>query len=96
MTKAPQGRYYVIDVARDRVSPFGVEKLIRNTARIDGLDIEVVFGQAPASSGKIEATNFIRMLAGFAADRRMIPSCFWRLNGYIKTDEYGTAKKDYG
>jgi len=37
MTRDPQGRYYIIDVAKDRVSPFGVEELIRNMARMDGL-----------------------------------------------------------
>lgn len=66
MTRSPEGRYYVIDVARDQVNPFGVEQLMLNTTKIDGQETEVVFGQDPASAGVIEAANIVRMLAGYA------------------------------
>jgi len=66
MTRDPQGQYYVVDVVRDRVDPFGVEELIRGTTERDGQDVEVAFGQDPASAGKIEAANIIRMLAGYS------------------------------
>lgn len=48
-----RGRYWVLDVRRYRVSPLKVKRLIRDAAKEDGPDVEVVVEQEPAAAGKV-------------------------------------------
>jgi predicted phage terminase large subunit-like protein len=66
MTKAPNGLYYIIDCARDRLTPLGVEELILRTAQLDGPEVEVILEQDPGQAGVAEVSYLIKRLAGFA------------------------------
>ncbi len=63
--KDRDGNYYVGHVARDRKRPAGVKKLIKGTARADGVGCAVVLEQDPAQAGKVEIDLYVRELAGF-------------------------------
>ena len=69
--KAPDGTYYVAHVARDRKRPAGVVKLIKETARADGVACTQALEQDPAQAGKTEMEFYIAALAGF--DVRAVP-----------------------
>lgn len=60
------GRYYIGDVRRARLSPAGVEALIRQTAQLDGLATEIIMEQEPGSSGVNTIDHYARtVLKGF-------------------------------
>lgn len=63
--KDRDGNYVVAHVARDRKRPAGVRKLIKGTARADGVKCTVVLEQDPAQAGKVEVDMYVRELAGF-------------------------------
>lgn len=63
--KLPDGRYIVAHHCRDRLSPSGVERLIKNTAEADGKDVQISLPQDPGQAGKSQVTNLTKMLAGF-------------------------------
>ncbi|OMQ42057.1 phage terminase large subunit [Ensifer sp. 1H6] len=63
--KLPDGRYIVAHHCRDRLSPSGVERLIKNTAEADGKDTQISLPQDPGQAGKSQVTNLTKMLAGF-------------------------------
>lgn len=63
--KAPDGTYYVAHVARDRKRPAGVVKLVKETARADGVECTQALEQDPAQAGKAEMEFYITELAGF-------------------------------
>lgn len=69
--KALDGTYYVAHVARDRKRPAGVVKLIKETARADGIECTQALEQDPAQAGKTEMDFYISALAGF--DVRAVP-----------------------
>jgi len=48
----PKDLFYVINMVRKRLSPSGVEKLVRKTAIADGLNTIVYIEQEPGASGK--------------------------------------------
>lgn len=59
------GFYYILDIVRERLSPFKVEQLIKATASQDGRQVIVKAFQDPGAAGKNEADQFIRMMAGY-------------------------------
>lgn len=59
------GVYYVDHVVRDRLSPAGVEKLVKATAEADGKSIRVRLPQDPGAAGKIVGKAYVSMLAGW-------------------------------
>lgn len=62
------GSYYLRNVIRTRSTPGDVEKLIRQTAEVDGRSVAVYIEQEPGSSGVNTVDNYVRrVLAGFAA-----------------------------
>jgi predicted phage terminase large subunit-like protein len=62
-----EGRYYVIDMRRDRLSPKGVEELVLQTAHLDGRAVDIWMEQEPGSSGlKVIDDYQRRVLKGFA------------------------------
>lgn len=61
------GVYYVCDIRRVRTTPRGVEALVRQTAELDGRDVEIYMEQEPGSSGVNTIDHYARyVLKGFA------------------------------
>lgn len=65
MTQLVGNRWIVEDVKRGRWGSAERERIIRETAEADGLNVEVWLEQEPGSSGKESAEGTIRNLAGF-------------------------------
>lgn len=59
------GLYYIEDVIHGRFSTLERERTIRQTAEMDGTDVEIWIEQEPGSGGKESAESTIRNLAGF-------------------------------
>jgi predicted phage terminase large subunit-like protein len=59
------GVYYIEGVVRDRVSPAGVERMLKSTAEQDGKAVKVRIPQDPGAAGKSTAAHQIRLLAGW-------------------------------
>jgi predicted phage terminase large subunit-like protein len=60
------GGYIVAHHARDRLSPSGVETLIKNTAAADTRDVYISLPQDPGQAGKSQVMNLTKMLVGYA------------------------------
>lgn len=60
-----QGVYYIEHVIRERESPAGVERMIKNTAISDGVRIAISIPQDPGQSGKAQVAAYAKLLAGF-------------------------------
>ena len=58
--------YYVADVKRGQWSAGERDKIMRQTAEMDGIGVQIVVEQEPGSGGKESAEASIRTLAGFA------------------------------
>lgn len=56
------GRYYWLDTIRERVSPHGVETLIKNTAMADGPSVRIGIPQDPGQAGKSQVQTFVTLL----------------------------------
>ncbi len=63
--RLPDGRYVVANHVRDRLSPSGVERLIKNTAEADGREVAISLPQDPGQAGKSQVANLTKMLTGF-------------------------------
>jgi predicted phage terminase large subunit-like protein len=73
------GRYWILDVVRARLSPAGVENLIRNTAHMDGYGVEIWLEQEPADAGLTVVQHYAReVLSGY--------SCFYERAKDSKTE----------
>lgn len=59
------GDYYVLDFRHARVRPGGVEKLVLETANIDGNAIPICFEQEPGASGKHMIKEWQDKLPGY-------------------------------
>lgn len=60
------GRYWVIDVIRQRLAPAGVEALVKQTAQLDGYSVGICMEQEPGSSGKALIDHYARrVLQGY-------------------------------
>lgn len=60
------GIYWVVDVITKRLSPVGVEGLIKQTAELDGVHTEIYMEQEPGSSGLSTISHYARnVLKGF-------------------------------
>lgn len=65
MSRDIDGMYYIEDVRRDRLEPFATEKLIKQTAALDGKKVTIRMEQEPGSSGKTVIAQYTRTLAGW-------------------------------
>jgi len=88
------GIFYVIDVKRIRATPLGVEALIRQTAKLDGRNVEVYIEQEPGSSGKNTIDRYRReVLKGFACyGHKTTGSKEMRANPVSSAAEAGNVK----
>lgn len=59
------GVYYIFHMARERLSPDGVERVIRQTAASDGRMVAVRIEQEGAASGKIVKYHYTHLLDGY-------------------------------
>lgn len=66
-----EGRYVVMDVARDRLSPGATETLVYNTATQDGKKVKIRLPQDPGQAGKSQVVSYTKKLAGFSV--RAVP-----------------------
>ncbi len=60
-----QGAYYIGHVARGQLSPEKVERLLKNTASQDGVQVIVDLPQDPGQAGKAQVRYLVKQLAGF-------------------------------
>lgn len=65
--KGPDGNFYIGDVKRERLDGLAVRRLIVGTAEQDGAGCEIMLPKDPAQAGKVQAADYIAMLAGFRA-----------------------------
>ena len=88
------GVFYVIDVKRVRRSPLGVEKLIRQTAELDGVAVEIFMEQEPGSSGVSEIDRYSReVLKGFCFNGiKTTGSKILRAKPFSSSAEHGNVK----
>lgn len=63
--KQPNGRILIADCRRDRLTAGGVEKLIVNTAAMDGKECRISLPQDPGQAGKAQAQYLVRQLMGY-------------------------------
>jgi predicted phage terminase large subunit-like protein len=61
------GIYYIEDARRDRQSPAGVERMIKNTADQDGIEVTQSIPKDPGQSGIAQAAAYAKLLAGIDA-----------------------------
>jgi predicted phage terminase large subunit-like protein len=61
-----EGVFYVEDVVRGQWSALARERIMRQTAEMDGGDVVVGVEQEPGSGGLESAQNSVRNLAGFS------------------------------
>lgn len=59
------GRFYIDDVRRERLSPAGVRDLIKATVQQDGIEVQQSLPQDPGQAGKSQVAEFAKLLAGF-------------------------------
>ena len=52
-------------MVRARANPGDVERLMLNTATLDGKQVEIGFGQDPGQAGKSQAQHLVRALSSF-------------------------------
>ncbi len=57
--RAADGRFYVDDVQRMRAEAPGVRRLMRETAKEDGLFVEIGFNKDPGQAGKAQSQDII-------------------------------------
>lgn len=65
MLKTKDNIIYIADMVRGRWGPDGVERVIKQTAQMDGRKVLIRLPQDPGQAGKSQAKNFITMLSGF-------------------------------
>lgn len=61
----PDGRYFILDHKFDRLSPSGVERLVKGTADHDGFSVEIDMPQDPAQAGKAQKFTYSKLLNGY-------------------------------
>lgn len=66
INKAPDGLYYIEDVVRGQWDTAARNRIICQTAELDGVACKIVGEQEGGSGGKDQARHFIKMLAGYA------------------------------
>jgi predicted phage terminase large subunit-like protein len=65
MSRTPDGIFFVEDMIRGRWTPFERDKVILQTAQLDGREVQIRIEQEPGSSGVSQIASMVRMLAGY-------------------------------
>ncbi len=69
ISKMRNGMFLIDDVKRGRWGPDERERIIKQTAEVDGNDVFIVVEQEPGSGGKDSADGTIRNLAGYMIEK---------------------------
>lgn len=64
---APDGSYWVGHVERTKLEGNAVRQLIKSTAQTDGTEVKISLPQDPGQAGKVQAKDYVAMLAGWVA-----------------------------
>lgn len=72
LARDADGVFYIEDVVRGQWSALARERIMRQTAEIDGGNVSVGIEQEPGSGGKESAESSIRNLAGFAVSAEKV------------------------
>lgn len=67
MGKTPDGKYVVGHVVKIQEEGAAVRKLINTMAKFDGKDCSISLPQDPGQAGKVQAQDYVGMLAGYKA-----------------------------
>ncbi len=59
------GRFVILDIVRERNSPWEIEKAVLDTARRDGPEVLISLPQDPGSAGKFVVSRYLSLLAGY-------------------------------
>ena len=65
MGRTDDGMYIIIDIIRFQGNPSDVERVILNTARMDGADVDIFMEQDPGAAGKIVIAHYEDLLDGY-------------------------------
>lgn len=65
MSKSPEGVFCIEDIVRGQWAAPEVERIIVQTAQLDGRDISIRMEQEPGASGKVTVSVFSRILSGY-------------------------------
>jgi len=63
--RTPTGRFVVAHVVKTQDEGSEIRKLIKAVAEADGRDVEISLPQDPGQAGKVQAQDFVAMLAGW-------------------------------
>jgi predicted phage terminase large subunit-like protein len=66
LVKSPSGEIVIEDVVRGQWDTAARDRVIRQTAELDGRSVKIVGEQEPGSGGKDSAQWFLRLLSGFS------------------------------
>lgn len=81
------GKYYILEMTADRLTPEGVEKQIKQCGVIDGRGVAIRIEQEGAASGKIVAYHFERMMDGWDCRFTGIP----RTSKFVRSGPFNAA-----
>lgn len=70
--RMPDGRWLIIDILRDQMSPEDVEKTLKATANRDGRAVKIRLPQDPGQAGKAQIKNLTKLLAGYTVTSKTI------------------------
>lgn len=62
----------VMDVKNKKINAAGVQKLITNTASMDGKKCKITLPQDPGQAGKSQAEMYVKLLAGYAVQAKPV------------------------
>lgn len=93
MGRDVNGNFYILDLAYDRISPMGVERMILNCAKLDGVKCKIRLPQDPGQAGKAQVAHFAKLLAGYEFKTRiMTGDKVTRAGPFSSMCEYGKVK----
>lgn len=86
--------YYVLDVIRGRYSPADLERVIKQTAIMDGPNTRIVIPKEPGSQSGFFASYLAKQLAGFSVsmEREQGGDKAWRAEPFAAQCENGMAR----
>jgi predicted phage terminase large subunit-like protein len=64
-TEGDEDHFLIADVKRERLGPYAVRKLLKETAEHDGKHVKIRIPQDPGQAGKSQKDSIIAMLAGY-------------------------------
>lgn len=65
MAKTTEGRFIVLDIARDRRRSHEIRSLVKRVASVDLTVVDIGISQDPGQAGKEQAESYVRELAGY-------------------------------